>query len=217
MCIQASYRNGVNEGGRVDSVSLPALPAELKWLNTPTDAEVYPPGTLRITAGGKTDWFIDPAGTAPVTNAPTAVFAPPHETFSLRASVGAGFGATFDAGVLFLYANEEQWAKLCFEYSPQHKPMIVSVVTQGVSDDCNSVVIPAHNVLLRIYRHGRIFAFHYSADGVFWHMVRYFTFGPAIQVQAGFSAQSPTGDGCTATFSDIQYASEELSDIRSGH
>ena len=199
-----------------EPIVLPALPAEMTWMNAPVSAKANPPDGLEIAAGPMTDWFVDPAGHTPVTNAPAAVFTPPHEAFTLSARVRPRFASTFDAGVLFVYANENQWAKLCFEYSPQHEPMIVSVVTQDVSDDCNSVTIPGGDVLLRIYRHGRIIAFHYSADGAFWHMARYFTFGSAVPAQVGFSAQSPTGEGCTAAFSEIQYAPEALSDLRSG-
>jgi hypothetical protein len=34
--------------------------------------------------------------------------------------------------------HDALWAKLCFELSPQHQPMIVSVVTWGTSGDCNA-------------------------------------------------------------------------------
>ena len=57
------------------------------------------------------------------------------------------------------------WAKLCFEYSPQREPMVVSVVTRGLSDDCNSFVVDGATVWLRIARVGSAFAFHASTDG----------------------------------------------------
>jgi hypothetical protein len=76
-------------------------------------------------------------------NAPAALFLPPDQDFSLRVRVTVDFGATYDAGVLCVYAQDQTWANLCFEYSPQNQPMIVSVVTRGASDDCNSVVVAA--------------------------------------------------------------------------
>jgi regulation of enolase protein 1 (concanavalin A-like superfamily) len=134
----------------------------------------------------------------------------------LSARVGVDFKATFDAGVLVLYAHQRAWAKLCFEYSPQGQPMVVSVVTSGVSDDCNSFVVDGHQVWLRVARLGLAFAFHASTDGLEWQLVRHFTFDAPDVVGLGFLVQSPTGEGCTAQFDDLGYRAERLSDIRNG-
>ena len=134
----------------------------------------------------------------------------------LRARVSAEHAATFDAGVLVARAGERAWAKLCLELAPDGRMMVVSVVTRGESDDCNSVVIEGDTAWLRISRLGRAFAFHWSPDGSRWHMVRYFGLGPSADVEVGFMAQSPTGEGCTATFEHIQYTRERLADVRSG-
>lgn len=197
------------------TLTLPTLTAPLDWLNDPTEV-AGAADLLRITAGPATDWFIDPAGGAATGSAPVALFAPPDETFQLSARVSAGFAATYDAGVLFLYGGPDRWAKLCFEYSPQGRPGVVSVVTRGVSDDCNSVLIDDHTVHLRLYRQGDVFAFHYSTDGRWWNLVRYFSLGAVDGLRVGFSAQSPTGAGCTATFADIRYQAAALADLRNG-
>ena len=55
--------------------------------------------------------FIDPLGEYNVLNAPLAVFMP-SEYFQLSAKVQVDFNSKYDAGVLILYANESQWAKL---------------------------------------------------------------------------------------------------------
>jgi regulation of enolase protein 1 (concanavalin A-like superfamily) len=128
-------------------------------------------------------------------------------------SIGA---STFDAGVLQLREKDELWAKLCFEYSPQQEPTVVSVVTRGTSDDCNSSVIDGREVFLRIAHTPEATAFHYSLDGRFWHMVRYFSLGRLDYPKAGFSSQSPTGKKCTAVFSDIAYTPGALKDRRNG-
>jgi len=99
---------------------------------------------------------------------------------------------------------------------PAGEVLVVSVVTRGESDDCNSVPIEGTEVWLRISRLGRAFAFHSSADGREWNMVRYFGLGDTESVEVGFLAQSPTGDGCTATFRDIELPPELLADVRSG-
>ncbi|HEY7092332.1 MAG TPA: DUF1349 domain-containing protein, partial [Ktedonobacterales bacterium] len=114
------------------------------------------------------------------------------------------------------YVSDDVWAKLCFEYSPQGQPMIVSVVTRDVSDDCNSSPLVEDSVFLRITRRKAILALHYSLDGQVWQLVRYFSIGDASHMSLGFSAQSPTGSGCVAVFSQIYYRPTAVSDLRSG-
>ena len=94
--------------------------------------------------------------------------------------------------------------------------MVVSVVTRGVSDDCNSFVVDGASVWLRIARIGAAFAFHASTDGVAWTFVRHFALEAAGDPSVGFAAQSPTGDGCAVTFERIAYQAERLGDLRSG-
>ncbi len=196
--------------------TLPSLTAELHWQNDPLQWKAGPDGALSIRSGESTDWFTDPNGTVTKSNAPSALFRPSDENFLLSAKVKVDFGATYDAGVLRIHERSDVWAKACFEYSPQAKPTIVSVVTRGVSDDCNSVPIDGNSVFLRIAKNGQTFAIHYSEDGKYWHLVRYFTLGTLRELQVGFSVQSPTGKGCTAVFSDIRYRQGVLADMRSG-
>lgn len=198
------------------SITLPAIPAALTWLNEPVSADLKTDNQLRIVAGPNTDWFNDPAATSINNNAPVLLFAPADESFLFSAQVTVEFASTFDAGVLFVYEGDELWAKLCFEYSPQGRPMVVSVVTRGRSDDCNSVVIAGNTVYLRIYRRADALVFHYSDDGQYWHFVRHFTLGKLANLRVGLAAQSPTGPGCTAVFREISYRPGSLSDLRGG-
>jgi uncharacterized protein len=196
--------------------TLSSIPAPMVWKNRPSESTSAAGQQISITAGADSDWFIHPAGEQVRSNAPIALFAPPDHAFRLQARVTVEFAATYDAGTLFVYAHDALWAKLCFEYSPQQQPMIVSVVTRGVSDDCNSVGVEGNSVYLRVYRHGGVLAFHYSLDGHYWHFVRHFSLGDSGQLQIGFSSQSPTGQGCKASFTEIRYAPGTLSDLRNG-
>ena len=198
------------------TVKLSALPDVLTCNNEPKLLETNGVNTLSMAAGPQTDWFYDPAGRKHSSNAPVALFSPPDESCLLSAKVMVGFNSTFDAGVLFIYADDERWAKLCLEYAPTDKPMVVSVVTRGKSDDCNSVYIDDNSIYLRLYRQGDRLAFHYSEDGEYWHMVRHFTIEGLQNVRLGFSVQAPTGEGCQVEFSEINYRAGELSDIRNG-
>lgn len=119
---------------------LPNLPFELTPDGAPPCQARLDGETLHLVAGAKTDMFLDP-GAAPGEVEPDAgrlVGIPPEGDFRFSARVKPEFGAVFDAGVLLVYAGERHWAKLCYEYSPQQIPTVVSVVTRGTSDDCNS-------------------------------------------------------------------------------
>lgn len=196
------------------SISIESLPGKLEWIEHP-DNYSYESGILKILSGAKTDMFIDPRGEYRVLNAPGAV-CKPSDYFQLSAKVHVDFKSQYDAGVLMLYANNTQWAKLCFEYSPQGEPMVVSVVTQDISDDANCSVIEGTVVYLRISGLGKANVFHYSLDGKFWHFVRYFQLEIDEPLYAGFLSQSPTGEGCEAIFTDIVYTNKKLEDLRSG-
>ena len=198
----------------MSNLTLRGLPGELRWINTASSWK-QENGGLQIVAPAKTDLFVDPAGGTVKDDSPRAVFTTDPQ-FTLSAHVTVDFAATYDAGVLVLCADGLHWAKLCFEYSPQGEPMIVSVVTNGVSDDCNSVPVTRNDIYLRVTRLGEAFAFHYSEDGKYWRMVRYFALQQTANLRAGFSSQSPTGDGCRATFDEIQYRASAVKDVRSG-
>jgi regulation of enolase protein 1 (concanavalin A-like superfamily) len=192
---------------------LPGL--SLDWLIEPVEARLER-DSLELTTGAETDWFIDPGvASAPIMNAPALVGSPSGD-FLLSARVAVAFAATFDAGALVLFDNDEVWAKLCFEYSPDREPMVVSVVTRTASDDCNSFVVDADHVWLRVSRIGRAFAFHAATDGATWRLIRHFALPTTDALRVGFEAQSPLGAGCTASFTDLRYETRTLSDIRSG-
>jgi uncharacterized protein len=171
--------------------------------------------TVHLAADARTDWFIHPGTGETRLNAP-ALLAPVSGDFVFSAHVEVAFAATFDAGVLVLRHDDRTWAKVCFEYSPDDEPMVVSVVTRDVSDDCNSFVVDGNAVWLRAARLGRALAFHASIDGARWQLVRHFRLADELALEAGFLVQSPTGDGCTATFTSIRFEEATLGDLRDG-
>jgi regulation of enolase protein 1 (concanavalin A-like superfamily) len=179
-------------------------------------------GTVIGSAAPGTDIFVDPgqgtiAAAESTLNAATLRGDPPTGDFQLSARVSVDFGSTYDAGVLLLWVDERCWAKLCFEFSPQREPMIVSVVCRGVADDANAFVVAGRQVWLRISRIGSAYAGHASVDGQTWRMIRYFTIDDEPhRAQVGFEAQSPTGDGCHVRFDDIRFVAERLAELRDG-
>ena len=198
-----------------DTLQLVSIPALLHWDVPAIDHTLFADGAIRMTAAPRTDLFVDPRGAVDMTNSARLIFVP-DDVFVLSAYVRGDLVATYDAAVLMLYVDDRHWAKLCLELSPQGQPMIVSVVTNGVSDDCNSVVLDSAAAYLRVAGLGTAFALHYSLDGATWHFVRYFALQHSAGLRAGFSVQAPTGDGCTVTFSAIKYRAALLGDLRSG-
>jgi regulation of enolase protein 1 (concanavalin A-like superfamily) len=186
-------------------------PHEVRWT---VEQE---PAAVAATAAPRTDVFVDPGTGSPTLNAATLLGAPPAGDFRFSARVTVDFAATFDAGVLLLWLDERTWAKLCFEFSPDGEPMVVSVVCRGVADDANAFVVDGRSVRLRITRTGRAFAFHASTDGTRWRLIRHFALaGDASAVRLGFEVQSPTGDGCAVRFDDVRFTPEGLADLRDG-
>jgi regulation of enolase protein 1 (concanavalin A-like superfamily) len=186
-----------------------------RWLSAPCEADI---GEDRLTLAGlaDTDLFTDPRREkAPKLSAPAFV-TPLAGDFVLGARVEVDFASAFDGGGLVAYADEGRWAKLAFECSPEIEPGIVSVVTHGVSDDCNSWPVTAGHTWLRVARIGGALAFHASDDGARWRLVRHFALDPGDSVDAGFIAQAPHGPACEVRFTEIRLERRTLADIRSG-
>ena len=203
---------------RVAALKLPGLPFPLEPAGSPPPGCRVLHGALILSAAAGTDLFVDPAGVGEAGSPPDAGrFAgrPPAGDFTLAAQVSVEFASMYDAGVLLLHAAERQWAKLCFEYSPQLRPTAVTVVTRGTSDDCNSFEVDGTTLWLRITRSGAAWAFHASTDGRWWRLLRYFALDADL-VRVGFLAQSPTGEGCTATFDHISFRPGAPQNLRDG-
>ena len=211
---------------RVTALKLPGLPFALEPAGSPPPGCRVRHGVLTLTAAAGTDLFVDPAGADPgqvrdpgqLPDAGRFAGLPPAGDFTLAAQVSVEFSSMYDAGVLLLHAAERQWAKLCLEYSPQLRPTAVTVVTRGTSDDCNSFEVDGNTLWLRITRSGAAWAFHASTDGKWWRLLRYFALSgdPADLVRVGFLAQSPTGEGCAATFDHITFRPGAPKNLRDG-
>ena len=191
------------------------LPPGFHWLNEPAQWTFTDRG-LVVQAEQKTDYFIDPAGTGVKTDG-HFLYTEFQGDFTLSTFAQVDMEADFDAAVLLVMVDEANWGKLCYEYSSR-RPMIVSVVTRpgSLSDDCNSLAVPQTGIHLRITRFGPCFAFHYSHDGAWWELVRYFRMESEEPVKVGVVAQSPTGNGCQVIFQHLTYSPEPVTEIRSG-
>merc|ERR1712032_445160 len=154
------------------------------------------------------DWFNDPASSERKNSAPVLAFPAPSSDWQFSAKVKVEHKSLFDAGVLFVYQSDDDYAKLCFEFSPEKEGTVVSVITRETSDDANGAQIDGDTVYLRVSKYKEVLAFHYKhvAEGSKWRLNRIFRLrNPTAAMSIGVLAQAPTGDKRTATFSEMKF------------
>ncbi|QOS79502.1 DUF1349 domain-containing protein [Paenibacillus sp. JNUCC31] len=177
--------------------------SSLKWMNEPNTWSFEDDNVLVIETPPKVDFFKDPGGKHVAHSAPF-LYMDVASTFELTTQVEVDMLHLYDSGCLMIMADENNWAKLCFESNGQHST-IVSVVTQnGMSDDCNSERVFVEQPYLKITKVDKVISFYYSLDGEEWKLIRYFGMVDKEKVIAGVVAQSPTGNGCRVSFKHLK-------------
>lgn len=185
-----------------------------QWQN-PSSYAVLPQGGIRIAAPAKCDYFKDPAGVHVMASAPY-LYLEASGDFTAKVHVSHPFTSVWDAAALMVWENEDHWAKLCFEATDFGTRAVVSVVTNGLSDDANGVNYHWSNVWLQIVRKGDLFGMHYGPDGRNWNMVRYFYLPVSKTLKVGLVAQSPGGPGGEMDFYTFNLENQTVEDIRAG-
>lgn len=170
---------------------------------------------VHVVAIGGTDAFVSPDGQTAIDRLPGARLALPDGPCALSIYVEPVLTATYDAGALMLRTDAGAWAKLAFELSPQGRRTAVSVVTNDCSDDANGPTFPRDGLFLRIYRRENLTAFHISEDGKTWDLLRLFRLN-GHTATIDLIAQSPTGKGCEARFTQLRLVEGEIADLRDG-
>ncbi len=190
------------------------LPSRFSWTNEPSEWSFEQAGTLTVHAPARADFFIDPALTSHRATAPF-LFLDVQGDFTVRTRADVDMKDEADSGCLMIMSNATTWAKLCLEHVYQ-QPTIVSVVTRDTSDDSNGQTLESASVFLRASRRGNSFAFHYSQDGAFWRLARYFALSVPETVRVGVVAQAPVGDGCRVSFRGFDLTDGPVVNLRSG-
>ena len=189
------------------------LAHELRWLSEPASWE-FVGGRLFVEPLPKTDFF------RPCTGDPhddaCLLYARVAGDFTAVTEASAKLAGFGDAAALTVRADSRHWAKICIERSPAGEVSIVSVVTDGLSDDANNEILPAPASHLRLSRLGDSFGMQYSLDGTRWRFVRAFCLDLPKEVMVGIHAQAPFGGGCTASFSRFVVTDAPVKDLRSG-
>ena len=185
-------------------VKMNAIPYVMNFQNSFIDYKIIGDNSLVINAPGHTDLFISPDGGYVINKSPRLIFKPDSD-FILTAKIKPEFKSKWDAGVLLIFNDATHFAKFCFESDFKGQARVVSVVCNETADDCNSMIVDKNEVFYRITgsTKGKTFGLYYSTDGKSWFPIRTFKLDKTDTINIGFSAQSPSGEGCLVEFSDI--------------
>ncbi|WP_125723050.1 DUF1349 domain-containing protein [Flavobacterium ustbae] len=170
-------------------------------------------------AGEKTDYFSDPDGKLSNTTAPMLLSKVDNtKPFTLTAKVTPEFTKTglYNAGVLYIYVNDNFYQKFCFEQDERGNHRIVTVRTMGTSDDNNHDVVKEPSVYMKISSDTKTVASYYSLDKKNWQMVRLYKNNYPKEIWMGISTQCPKEKGTQSIFEEISLEEKSVADFRLG-
>ena len=194
--------------------------SNFKWLNESKLTKLDDEDAFTIYAPPNTDFFNNPDINSrdipqKSKNAPY-LYTDVEGDFVARVRVTPDFISNYDAGCIFVYQNEDVWFKICFEKSDFGTNAVVSVVTNGTSDDANGCNIDLDTIWLQVLRVKNVFALHYSLDGNIFDMVRLFSLPIDKTVKVGLVAQSPIGTGARHKYENFTIENRTVNDLRKG-
>jgi uncharacterized protein len=173
--------------------------------------------SLILKSDSKTDFFNSPDGHYFGSSAPLLLSEIDNtKAFTFTAKVTPEFKEKYDAGALYIYVDNSLWQKFAFEQDDAGARRIVSVRTQGTSDDCNHQPISDASVYLKISSDATTIAFYFSIDGLRWTMVRVYKNNYPDRIGVGISAQSPLGQGNVVLFEHLSLTNQSVKDFRLG-
>ena len=188
---------------------------ELQWLNEPESYRIER-GSLKVMTGRETDFFNNPEDGNKTANAPV-LYQEISGDFVAKALVRPDFSSQWNAIALMVYIDEDQWIKFAFENSDATGKSIVTVVTKGLSDDANGVVLKDEEAIwLKLIRKENNYSMLWSLDDTEYKMARLTSLKEAEKVKIGVEFQSPVGDSATHQLDFFKVTAKTVSDMRKG-
>lgn len=215
MCVlvQASAQD---LGDKVISIVLPGINFT-RSLNGAADNTKVSDGKLTLTSEAKRDNFRDPNGKLSSNTAPVLLTEVDNKKpFTLTARITPTFLETYDAGALYIWVKDDLWLKMAMEMDERRRTRMVTVRTTGTSDDNNHDVVTAQSVHMKISSDTHTVGFYYSLDDNTWQLIKLFKNDYPEKIWMGISAQSPVGNGTSATFDGISLTQTSVADFRLG-
>ena len=168
-------------------------------------------GALEFHCTEGLDFFSDPNGKLSNTTLPILLV--PVENTKPFTFTTEGL---YNAADLFVYSCDSLWQKLAFEQDEYGNHRIVTVRTQGTSDDNNHDKLNVSSVYLKISSDTKTIASYYSIDKKRWNMVRLYKNYYPKNIYLGISSQCPQKGSCTSRFEEISLSHDNVSDFRLG-
>ena len=134
----------------------------------------------------------------------------------IEAEVSMKRTGNYDGAGLILFGDERHWAKCCMEATDFGKIAVITVMTDGVSDDANGPNITNDSVWLRLVRKGNDCSVHYSFDGKYYEMYRICKVNLPETVTAALVAQAPVGPAGYRHFRNVKVEEKTVADLRKG-
>ena len=188
---------------------------DFKWLNEPEKFDIKD-GTLTVTAYKGTDFFNNPEDGSITSTAPL-LYKEVSGDFVVQALVQPDFSSLWNAVALMIHIDNDNWIKFAFENSDATGRSMVSVVTKGVSDDANGVVLTDQDrIWLKVVRKNNIYSMHWSLDGHNFKMTRLTNLPPAASVKVGVEFQCPVGNAATHVVEYFGIEKRTVLDLRKG-
>ena len=188
---------------------------ELNWINQPSAFNITD-GQIEIIAEKETDFFNNPEDGSISATAPL-LFIEQNGDFVAKALVKPDFSSLWNAACLMVHIDSLNWIKFAFENSDATGKSIVTVVTKGVSDDANGVILETEDqVWLKMIRKGNIYSMLWSLDDENYKMARLTSLPEAENVKIGVEVQCPVGE--SAKHKVLYFGVEEktVEDLRKG-
>ena len=181
--------------------------------------DIISPNKLEFIVGEKTDYFSDPNKIDIKNNAPILLskldISKPF-TFTTKVTPEFTKNGTYNAGVVYIYNNDNLYQKLCFEQDERGNHRVVTVRTVNTSDDNNHEIITQPYIYLKISSDGKKIGSYYSLDNNTWYMVRLYENTYPSETWLGISSQSPLGEGCKTIFEDLNFEQKSIQNFRLG-
>lgn len=188
---------------------------EFKWLNKPEHFKIED-NSLHMISGKGTDFFNNPVDKSVTATAPL-LYKNVKGDFVATALVKPNFASMWNAASLMVHIDSTNWIKFAFENSDATGKSIVSVVTKGISDDANGVVLDnQESIWLRISRKGDVYAMHWSKDGKNYMMSRLCSLPSGEMVKVGMESQCPVGEPANHGFLYFSLQNTTIKDLRKG-
>lgn len=177
-------------------------------------------GKVTFKAGTQKDYFCDPNEKLSNNTAPILLSKIDNtKPFTFISKVTPEFTekGLYNAGVFYIYVNDNFWQKLCFEQDERGKHRVVSVRTIGTSDDNNHDIVTTPSIYMKISSDTKTVASYYSYDKKDWFMVRLYKNNYPETIWVGISNQCPVDEGSFSVFEDLSLVQNSVSDFRMGN